>query len=65
MSSKLKNDYIIRKLEEYIRKNNRIPKFFVPYNEKELLDGISCSLATTCGTPGHIGNILIFEVKNE
>lgn len=58
------SDYICKKYKEFIDQHNYIPKYFAPYNAQELTD-YACSIATTCGTPGHIGNILILEIKHE
>lgn len=52
--------YVEKKYREFYEKNGYIPKYFIPYNCKEVADYAQV-LATTCGTPGHIGNVLIIE----
>lgn len=66
MSLKSKNKenvYIFNRLKLFINKNKRIPKYFIPYDASEVTD-YACTLSTECGTPGHMSNILIFEVEN-
>lgn len=60
MEKKDKETYVEKKYREFYEKNGYIPKYFVPYNCKEIID-YAPTLATECGTPGHISNILIIE----
>lgn len=60
-SKNKENIYVFNRLKKFITKNDHIPKFFVPYDAIELKD-YACTLSTECGTPGHMSNILIFEL---
>lgn len=60
MSKENNETYLERRYREFYEKNGYIPKYFVPYNCAEVID-YAPTLATGCGTPGHISNMLIIE----
>ena len=54
------SDYIMRKYEEFVKRNGYIPKMFNPYNCIEITD-VAPTITTQCGGTTSSSTVLILQ----
>jgi hypothetical protein len=55
--------YIVRKYEEFYNKHGYYPKYFVPYDCREVADYAPTLTANSNTSPTHSGTILIIKMR--